>query len=364
MKRPSREARGLGLAKRVLFSLAILVAALILVEIGFRALARRLGVDPVAVGRFRDFVWTGKSPYFEPRAFVSFVHRAGLPGVTSQGFVSADYPVERGPSTLRIACLGGSTTESLTAEGLAGTYPSLLEGYIRKSGRTDAQVMSFGMPAWTTAETMVNYFIRVQDYAPDIVILHHAVNDVAARMWPGYRDDYSHFRIPWREPRFGLLYRVIVRASDLAAWIETRRLGGVDVTTFVDRHVERSLVERPIAPETSRAFRRNVRTVCRHVRLEGGFPVLVTMPYDLDATAYENHKRGIEEHNEILRDLAKEEEFLLVDAAADARERWLAWKPQFVDIVHLTKEGNRRKAALIVRALAGAGLLDTAARRK
>ena len=46
--------------------------------------------------------------------------------------------------------------------------------------------MNVGITGWTTAETLVNYFLVVQDLSPDIVLIHEAVNDAEPRVGPAF----------------------------------------------------------------------------------------------------------------------------------------------------------------------------------
>jgi len=356
-----RRAKRIGLGKRIVFVVVVLVGAALLVEVGFRVAAGSLGVDVQEVERFRSYCCSGRSPSFTPRAYYSYVYQAGH-GVSALGFHSTDYPTEKPPGVFRISCLGGSTTDCVTGKGLESSYPYQLEAMLRARGGGEVQVMSWGMPAWTTSEILVNYFLNVQDTAPDVVIFHEAVNDVAPRMWPGYRPDYCHYRTPWTVPRFAAPLRWLVRCSSLAAYVCMRLQGENDVRAFVTVPVDERTLPKTLEPGTASAYRRNVRTICEHAQRHGARPVLATLPYHLDHEYFEAHKIGIEEHNDILRELAAENGWLLVDIAAEFKEHWAERKPEFLDIVHVTERGNRIKAELIAGALGESGVFPGAAK--
>ena len=98
--------------------------------------------------------------------------------------------------------------------------------------------------------------------------------------------------------------------------------------------------------------------MAEHVRLRGGVPVLVTMPCDPRADAtFVHYRAAIDEHNQILRDLAREHGFALVDLDALARARPDGLHSSFLDIVHMTPEGNRFKAEAIADTLIAEGLV-------
>jgi lysophospholipase L1-like esterase len=289
---------------------------------------------------------------------VLYVRRPHAPEVNALGFKGAEVHREKRPGLVRIACLGSSTTEGGNPSGVQGSYPHLLERALEAAGRP-AEVLNFGMSGWTSAETLANYFLVVQDYAPDVVLLHEAVNDVEPRAWPGFRADYSHYRRPWRDLAYPLPYRLLLAWSDAAAALELRRGGGFELERFVVQpRTGPYAFENGRLPRGSEApFRRNVRSIAEHVRLRGGRPVLVTLPYDpARAASHEIHRAGIDEHNAILRELAREHGFALVDLDALFRERPDAGGALFLDLVHVTPEGNRVKAQAIAKALLDAGL--------
>ena len=64
-------------------------------------------------------------------------------------------------------------------------------------------VLDWTVPGWTSAETLINYLLDVQDYGADVVVIQQAYGDVEPRLWPDLKPDYSHYREPWRRPRAG-----------------------------------------------------------------------------------------------------------------------------------------------------------------
>jgi lysophospholipase L1-like esterase len=286
-----------------------------------------------------------------------------VPGVNSLGFNDDEFRVAKTPGTLRIACLGSSTTEGGNPEGHEGSYPRLLRHVLEERTGRAVEVLNFGMAGWTTAETMVNYFLVVQDYSPDVVVIHEAVNDVDPRRWPGFRMDYSHYRKPWSEVHYSLPYRLLVRASDIFAASQLRNAAAFDLQAVVTRPPQGPLKD-TLPPETAAAFRRNVQTIAEHVRLRGGHAVLATVPYDPVAAAPPVFRTGIDDHNRILRELCHQGGFTLADIDARARSRPGGLHPFFLDLVHMTPEGNRFKAEVIAEAMVESGLAPSAQRTR
>jgi lysophospholipase L1-like esterase len=350
MRTPDRRSLAL-----LLSTIAVFGAAL---ELSFRLLEPRLGVDPARLQALRQHVASGGAiALHEPRPHVLYARPPGVPGVNSLGFNDDEFRLAKTPGTLRIACLGSSTTEGGNPEGHEGSYPRQLQRILQERTGGKVEALNFGMAGWTTAEEMVNYFLVVQDYAPDVVIVHEAVNDVDPRRWPGFRTDYSHYRKPWTEVHYSLPYRLLVRFSDVFAASQLKT-AAFDLRSIVTRPPQGPLRDAGarLPPETAVAFRRNVLTIADHVRGHGGHVVLATVPYDPQG-GEDVYREGIDEHNRILRELAAANGFVLADV--DARGRALAGGTHrfFLDLVHMTPEGNRFKAQVIAEALVEAGLV-------
>ena len=326
-------------------------------ELAFRALEPRLGVDRERLARFREFVLNrGEAALYEERPYYMYARPRGLDGVNSLGFTGPEPALAKRPGVLRVACIGSSTTEGGNPEGREGSYPYALERILNDDRKRAAEVVNFGMSGWTSAEEMVHYVLVVQDYAPDVVVVHEAANDVDPRNWPGFRPDYSHYRRSWQPPQHGVAYRTGVAVSDaFAAWA-ARDAWAVGLQAAVVRPPRGpyAFASGRLPPETVGAFRRNVRTIAEQARTHGAQVVLVTMPFDAArAPAFPVFQAGLAEHNAVVRDLAREQTATLVDLAAEVRASEAAM--QFIDLVHMTPAGNRWKAARIAAAIVPGG---------
>lgn len=334
--------------RRVLHIGAILLALVVLTELGFRLAEPLLGVDRGELQGLRELVCEGRSASYEPRAYTVYVRNREREDTNALGLRGAEWSLEKTPGVLRIAALGGSTTE--------GAWPLALAAELEQRTKRRFEVLNAGLSGWTSAESLVNWFLNVQDYAPDLVVLHHAVNDVAPRLRRGHRSDYSHYRHPWQPPRSNALQRLLLRASDVYAALWLRR-GIPDVGALTTWPVLDPLdPERgPLPyPEGALTFRRNLRTIGRHARSLGAEVVLMTMPGRPPGEGDTPHdrllRRGLLEHNEILRALAAEEGWMLVDLEA-AYAADPSTTPWFLDLVHQAVEGRRHEAVLLAEAL-------------
>jgi lysophospholipase L1-like esterase len=346
------------LALRVVTVVAL---GLVGLELGFRALERPLLLDRERLTRFRDFVRSGgETAQYMAHPYVVYVRNPADPHVNALGFLDREFARQKPLSALRIACLGSSTTEGGNSAHREGSYPYFLERILGQKSERTVEALNFGMAGWTTAETLVNYFLVVQDFAPDVVLIHEAVNDVEPRAWPGFASDYSHYRRPWQDVRFSSASRLLVQESDAFAAAQMRRTEIFGLGAAVNRPAEGRyrFDGANLPPETAAPFRRNVRTIAEHVRLRGGQPVLITMPYHAArARDQAPFRAGLDEHNALLRELAREEGFLLVDLDELARQQPDGLQGHFLDLVHMTPEGNRFKAEAIAQALLAAEVL-------
>jgi lysophospholipase L1-like esterase len=340
-------------ARRVAVVLGAAGLALAVAELVVRTNRERLGVRSSALWELRGAVCHGRSRFL-PTAYVGWVFDPARPGVDSSGFLGADCPLGRRPLVPRIACLGGSTTAGSFYEGYAGSYPGSLAAVLSARLGREVEVLNFGMPGWSTAESLVNWLLHAQDYRPDVVVIHHAVNDVFPRLAPGFRADYRHYRHPWEQPHHSWAHRFLTRWSDLYAVLQLRG-GELELSDHVSIPVQELGSE--LAPGTAQAFRRNLESLLSNVRRGGAIPVLLTMPWNPSrrTTAFDGLLvAGMEEHNEIARALAEREGCELLDLATSADP---VLRAEFVDLVHHSVAGYRRKAELLAEHLLERGLV-------
>lgn len=343
--------------KKLGLSLLSLLLALVAAELGFRLLAPGLGYDRDQLAAVRAFIVHGRTR-FEPHPYLGYVQKSVRPDGSRSIFFDREFPVERLPGVPRVACLGGSTT----AQG----YPTFLERHLERELGRDVEVQNWGVGNWTSAETMLNYLLNVQDYAPDVIVLHHAVNDGKARVRPDYRPDYSHFRQPWTEPDYGPLHRLLVSVSDLYTALQLDDPEPLQVGRRVNaplRARKPADLREWLTPESTGAFRRNVLTVAEHAASHGMAPLLVTMPCEPETNPAQKNMHDalvqtVLEHNAIVRELAGEHGFPLLDLVELYGELGEDHRSIFSDMVHMTPEGKNLKGAMIARALINAGLIE------
>jgi lysophospholipase L1-like esterase len=327
---------------------------LLSLEIGARVLGPRLGFPRSRVWELRGYVLGGQTR-FAPRAYKGWVFTPGEREINAEGFLDRPHEVAKRPGVLRIACLGGSTTAGNLEQGQDTTYPAQLERLLMERSAVEVEVLNLGVAGWTTAETLANWFLHAQDYAPDVVVLHHAVNDALPRLRRDFRSDYTHFRVPWRGEPTGPVERFLTRWSDLYCLLRLRTWE-FDLLEHVVSEKDAGLLEP--APGSADAFVRNVRTVLDHARdVLGARVVVLTMPWSPERATTPLEKalvQIVDEHDELLRALSAERGYTLLDLARDADAQLCA---EFLDPIHFTPEGRARKARYVADGLLAAGLV-------
>ncbi|MEQ8767671.1 MAG: SGNH/GDSL hydrolase family protein [Planctomycetota bacterium] len=343
--------------RKIVFALLSTILFCLLLEVGFWIAYPLAGGDVAALHAYRDFVVDRKVRYYAPHPYTLYTFNPASSDVNSDGFLGPALPPREKPEgTLRIACLGGSTTASGNEASFKGSYPFFLEQELEESLGREVEVLNFGVNAWTTAETVVNYVLNVQDYSPDLVLIHHAVNDAGPRFYPDYRSDYSHYRKSWELPQKHWLDRLLTASSDLWAWARSRKhFQTIDVAYAVNRpfRAGTSQIRDGRFPEGSElGFVRNIRTIVELTRIAGGETVLVTMPCDeRGAAPDEAVTLGVRENNALLRRLASEEGLLLIDLEQSMPVTDERVSRNYIDRVHFEPDGNAMKAEQIASAL-------------
>ncbi len=272
------------------------------------------------------------------------------------GFVGISHQDLPKPSgVFRIACLGESTTEY--------GYPAFLEAYLNEKFTFPRfQVLNFGLSWWTTIHSVVNWVLNVRDFNPDMVIIHHNVNDHKYRGYSNLRGDGAHAFLPWKYR--GAPDRLLIHCSVIYRFlrfrIKTSRrflLGYGDYPEETDAYsqiLQQKGKRLNYSPGELSLFKRNLETIVYLAHWQGSVVILTTMPFSSqgEGELYEAIKNHMVDANNLIREIAAKQTVSLVDL-----EKMAADEPYFRDMVHMTEEGDRKKASEIGDCVAR--LLDT-----
>lgn len=372
--------RLLGIGKKLLLSLVVLLALAVVLEVGARVWLHAFAAD----ADFRRFATIpelqaryGQYERFQAHRHLGFSlvpgYERGKNRHNALGMRGAEIGPKRAGIT-RIVCCGGSTTYGEGVDDWHESMPVLLEQQLRAAGR-DVEVLNAGCPGWTTLETLINFETRLLDLEPDCIVVYHGINDALARMvWPpeanrgdlsGWLNRERHLtEAAWLEQSalarillvrsgavepHGSLLRIIGDApatSRMFAFRAQRISGSYPTGVFGEVPIEQML-----ETNGTRLFERNLRSLlavagARQVRV-----VLCTFAYskEFPARDYIGHpavQASIDRGNDVVRTLGLATGTQVVDLAPE-----LVDKALFTDGVHFTFVGNQRRAALLAVAL-------------
>ena len=107
------------------------------------------------------------------------------------GYRTRDFSERKAPGTVRVLCIGGSTT--VAGRDNDETYPALLEARLR--GRWPGlplEVLNLGVSG-VGSELWLEWLDKLLAWDPDVIVQYEAINDIAWTELPAYAT-----RHPWR----------------------------------------------------------------------------------------------------------------------------------------------------------------------
>ncbi len=319
-----------------LLLLASVAVVLLCFEIGFRIYIAQTQPDLAKI--IQQFTWETANENtrqrFEPHPYLSYAPSKIQYKPNGIQIGKELFAFKKIGNTLRIACLGASTTMN--------QYPQYLK---EKLSQTISQsymyeVMDFGCDGWTLTESTVNYLIRIQDFSPDFVIVHHGMNDLAGRMWPHYKPDYTHYRKTYDEHILGHISREYLSFSWMMTYLLFQSgMSSIDIINLTTHTIPHEQLNHNPDPETLEAFARNLKTLHTVVHSHNGQLIYAPMAYNSEKAQFYDPKL-IEEFNTRGTEIAHENNIPVVDTHTHLKNHpdW------FKDIVHLNQEGNKLKA--------------------
>jgi len=293
-----------------------------------------------------EVVLYGPHPY---RAFApvpNTMDRVKRRSFNSLGLRGPEISIEKPADTIRILCLGGSTTFSDGATTNATTYPARMERLLREHYR-DApfriEVVNAGVQAYNSLESLIYFQTSLLDLSPDIAVFHHAINDCWFMVeMPGFQSDFSHarrtFTIPppkrWEYSPF--LSWWFSREASLSNLYFPPGFVNLNVPVLVHPEIATDPMKGlhgEMEPRMVAAFERNTRNFLSVARGNGVIPVISTQSFCDDGGRW---TRSLAQLNQVTRDIATSESVGMIDFA-----QILPWNSEdYYDWSHLTDTPN------------------------
>lgn len=339
--------------------LALLAAA----EISLRAY--RVVRHRAPIGR----LWRTTPPRllaFESHPYALYVTRPNGDGQfpsNSLGYAGKrEIPKARVPNSVRIYCVGGSTTQLHDpAQGPDSSWPAKLQDVLcaRFPGVT-IECINAGTGGYTSVESLIEFMLRGVDLRPDILLVYHNVNDAwTCQMVDGFKSDYSHARRrkPWKVGWVNRLPQLPWCWSYqlIRDWV-MRRFGKANALLYWIADPPWTSA-RTVNPEAVWTFRRNITNLVAIAQRWSCIPVLI--PWECDWTArqlpssLEPHETATDVYFALLE---ANNEALKAIAAEDPHCSYLDVGPfrphHFSDTIHFSPEGLSEMARRVAEGIA------------
>jgi lysophospholipase L1-like esterase len=314
----------------------------------------------------QDYAWT-------PHPYLAYYptpnYQKGLTSHNSLGYRHEEFSLEKPDGVYRIVALGGSSTYDVSIKDNGETFTAQLEKLLDEEyGYQNVQVINAGVPGYNSWEILVNLQFRVLDLDPDLVIIYEGTNDVHARMVEpeAYRGDDSGRRQAWQAPRVALwehsaLLRILGRALNFSRQVSVDDF--VSAPTYVSWPFESRLVEANLDPAEVLEqnppiyFRRNLKNmvaVARAHNVKILFSTWAHSPNLNDYAAQDYYQNGFKENNDVVKEVAAEQQIPFFDFAAVMPQEAVYW----ADGRHVNEAGALVKARLFALFIHDHGLID------
>ena len=317
---------------------------------------------------------------FSGAPYVNYVltpnYQSGLNRHNSLGYRGAEIAVPKPEGVFRIVALGGSTTYGQGIEDWRLAYPAQLERILREDyGYAGVEVVNAGVHGYASWDSLANFAFRVLDLEPDLIIVYHGINDLAARMVdPAYYDGLNRARGVWQEAPDLQLYipSVLYRLTAIKlGWMENptwllwklEEMEPIASCPYEQTCVLAGLTDGEIlAANPPLYFERNLRNLISLAQANDVQVALSSWAYFPDAIPGREaggymtapfRQEGIAEQNAILAELASTMGVNYYDLLANMPYATAYW----IDGIHVTAAGAREQAAEYAAFLVEQGLL-------
>lgn len=295
-------------------------------------------------------------------------YHQGLTSHNSLGFRNQEFPAQKSSGVYRIAVLGGSATYTIKVKDNRKAFPAQLENFLNTHyGYKQVEVINAGTPGYTSWESLINLEFRVLDLEPDLVIIYHAINDVHARLVlpEAYRGDSSGYRQQWMPPRIPLiehscLLRICLRRLgllhqvNLNIFVGTDTFRGPGTLQATDEQLFTLLRQNPPV-----YFRRNLINMIAIAQAQHITIMLATWaysPYFQSPYTTPPYRQGIQEHNAVIKDVARTDHVPCFDFAALMPQDQQYW----ADESHVNEQGALVQAELFAKFIHESGFIPSA----
>ena len=298
--------------------------------------------------------------YLQPHPYLLYTNvpnffGAGRRQTNSLGYRNDEFAIQKDTGTIRILCLGGSTTLMWPyIRDPKDTWVAQLERRLQTISRKRVQVINAGLSYGTSAEALAGYVFRHRHLEPDIIIYHGGGNDVLPLFVDGYDPEYTHFRGHGNglTPRPG--ERTFLARLNIAKYLYARWLEPVATVYSTKPFWEvppQDALER-VTRQEPEGFKRNVEYLVSQAKQAGSqiilFGFLQARKENLakNARVFAGYEEalvlGLQKSYEVMAQVAHRHDIPFIIPPQDRfKDEW------FQDNCHLTVEGETMKADIL-----------------
>jgi lysophospholipase L1-like esterase len=363
--------------KKVVFSLLLVAFIALVAEAGFRIAFRITGQDPDSMRLLRHDAAMKIEGRYVSHPFLPFALRPDsdyeiiftpppwpeLEGHRQTrtwhihhnkwGFRGPEVTLEKPPGTLRVLCLGGSTTYDTNSDG--ETWEDVLQSRLATAYPGHRiEVLNFGMNAASMPFHVTQFALQGVHFKPDLVIVYAGHNDLWSGLGlKGFRPDYSHRLGHWDDSRRSIQHY-------LPAWA-MKSVAVTGIAYMIDhlRGIEYDLVRQiwrkaPPAEDNLEgfwAFRDSMVAIDGMARAQGAKTLIVTPFWSF---------RDNDRTNRLVTEIRKAAEDAGLPVLDAARLLPKGDVSLVVDDVHFSAKGSRVFAGMLADFIVENGLLEDA----
>jgi lysophospholipase L1-like esterase len=180
MSTVSRSPRKIGLKRKMIYTTICVLATLLVCEgaVRIRAWAR---YGAKSAGESDNLLTIDKVLGIKVPRPGSHVEGGRIAiKINSLGFRGEEVSLQKPPQTVRIACIGASTTFCAEVSSDQAAWPARFQELPQaKYPQTRIEVINAGVPGYVASEAITNLEHRVLPLQPDLVIFYEANNEIA-----------------------------------------------------------------------------------------------------------------------------------------------------------------------------------------
>lgn len=348
-----------------------ILLVLILAEIGARIYVAYRWPDEKVLAFTRHAAEKG---HYSSHPYLPYIPRStwtsprGDRNHNNYGFRGKEFDAVKPAGVFRIVAIGASTTYGVLNTD-ENTYPAQLERIIRDSGYENVEVLNAGVTLYNSTETFLNFYLRILNLAPDMVIYYQARNEIFPQAFNHYAHDLTHYRqSDYSFAKSNYFHKYLFRVSHLFMGLATRRGGSLGWSArnenpnygtirYENSPTSSELIDNLSQAEGLANYRRNIESIIHLARQNGDIQVVLST-FAFNPDKYESWiiqreeamipaiAEQIEKMNDVVRQIAAEQDLVLVDTARELAPRLHEY---LLDDCHFNDIGQQARAALIFR---------------